>query len=76
MMEDSAACSEYHAKISSKVNRFLIIQVYDYGRCLKADWFPRLILRKDSLRFFYPGAEWGHRVEHVGAKATVDKETL
>ena len=26
----------------------------------------------DSLRFYYLGSEWQRRVEHVGAKATVD----
>ena len=27
---------------------------------------------KDSLRFYYLGSNWERRVEHVGAKATVD----
>jgi CRISPR-associated protein Cas2 len=26
----------------------------------------------DSLRFYYLGANWHHRVEHVGAKASYD----
>ena len=29
---------------------------------------------KDSLRFYYLGANWKNRVEHVGAKAAVDQE--
>jgi CRISPR associated protein Cas1 len=29
---------------------------------------------KDSLRFYYLGSNWRHRVEHVGAKATLDQE--
>lgn len=29
---------------------------------------------KDSLRFYYLGSNWQHRVEHVGAKATLDQE--
>ena len=29
---------------------------------------------KDSLRFYYLGSNWKHRVEHVGAKASVDQE--
>jgi CRISPR-associated protein Cas2 len=29
---------------------------------------------EDSLRFYYLGSNWRHRVEHVGAKATVDQE--
>lgn len=29
---------------------------------------------KDSLRFYFLGANWQRRVEHVGAKAVVDLE--
>jgi len=28
----------------------------------------------DSLRFYFLGANWKHRVEHIGAKKTVDLE--
>ena len=30
----------------------------------------------DSLRFYYLGANWKRRVEHVGAKASYDPEGL
>ena len=29
---------------------------------------------KDSLRFYFLGSNWRHRVEHVGAKRTLDQE--
>jgi len=29
---------------------------------------------EDSLRFYFLGSNWRHRVEHVGAKVTVDQE--
>ncbi len=29
---------------------------------------------KDSLRFYYLGSNWQNRVEHVGAKASIDQE--
>lgn len=29
---------------------------------------------KDSLRFYFVGSNWRHRVEHVGAKASFDQE--
>lgn len=29
---------------------------------------------KDSLRFYYLGSNWKHRVEHIGAKTPVDQE--
>jgi len=31
---------------------------------------------KDSLRFYYLGSNWQHRVEHIGAKASIDQEGL
>jgi len=30
--------------------------------------------KKDSLRFYYLGSNWQHRVEHVGAKEPFDQE--
>lgn len=29
---------------------------------------------KDSLRFYFLGSNWKHRVEHVGAKKTLDQD--
>ncbi|MEZ4601598.1 MAG: CRISPR-associated endonuclease Cas2 [Syntrophotaleaceae bacterium] len=29
---------------------------------------------QDSLRFYFLGANWKNRVEHVGAKKTIDQE--
>jgi CRISPR-associated protein Cas2 len=31
-------------------------------------------MEKDSLRFYFLGANWKRRVEHVGAKPTLDQE--
>lgn len=28
----------------------------------------------DSLRFYFLGSKWKHRVEHVGAKKSIDQE--
>ncbi len=30
--------------------------------------------KQDSLRFYFLGANWRRRVEHVGAKETIDQE--
>lgn len=30
--------------------------------------------KKDSLRFYYLGSNWRRRVEHIGAKETIDQE--
>ena len=29
---------------------------------------------RDSLRFYFLGSNWKHRVEHIGAKKSVDQE--
>lgn len=29
---------------------------------------------EDSLRFYFLGSNWRHRVEHIGAKVSVDQE--
>ena len=29
---------------------------------------------KDSLRFYFLGSNWKHRVEHIGAKKTIDQQ--
>lgn len=30
--------------------------------------------KKDSLRFYFLGANWKHKVEHIGAKRAIDME--
>ena len=30
--------------------------------------------KEDSLRFYFLGSNWKHRVEHIGAKKAIDQE--
>ena len=48
----------------------------DYSTFLKTkDSLLKLIDEKqDSLRFYYLGNNWEHRVEHIGAKPTYNPE--
>lgn len=48
----------------------------DYSTFLKTkDRLLKLIDEKqDSLRFYYLGNNWEHRVEHIGAKPTYNPE--
>ena len=39
---------------------------------LKGILLDRIDPEQDSLRFYHLGANWQHRVEHVGAKPTLD----
>lgn len=39
---------------------------------LKNELMAEIDEDKDSLRFYFLGSNWKRRVEHVGAKATID----
>jgi len=41
---------------------------------LKEKLISEIDLEKDSLRFYFLGSNWRHRVEHIGAKVPVDQE--
>ena len=41
---------------------------------LKERLISEIDSEKDSLRFYYLGSNWQNRVEHVGAKASLDQE--
>ena len=40
----------------------------------RASLLREVDLMQDSLRFYFLGTEWKHRVEHVGAKPTYDPQ--
>jgi CRISPR-associated protein Cas2 len=41
---------------------------------LRAKLIKEMDPGKDSLRFYFLGANWRRRVEHVGAKPSIDQE--
>ena len=41
---------------------------------LKQRLIDEIDQERDSLRFYYLGANWRRRVEHIGAKKTLDQE--
>ena len=43
---------------------------------LRANLLECMDTEKDSLRFYFLGANWKNRVEHVGAKPTYDPQGL
>lgn len=43
---------------------------------LKSALTTTINMEEDSLRFYQLGANWKNRVEHVGAKASIDPEGL
>ncbi|MFA7166268.1 MAG: CRISPR-associated endonuclease Cas2, partial [Desulfoplanes sp.] len=41
---------------------------------LRAQLIQEMNETNDSLRFYFLGANWRRRVEHIGAKAGIDQE--
>jgi CRISPR-associated protein Cas2 len=65
-------CQNYGQRVQNSVFECLV----DAGQARQLkDKLTKLINpEKDSLRFYYLGNEWRSRVEHVGAKASLDLE--
>lgn len=41
---------------------------------IRKELIDKINPEKDSLRFYFLGSNWKHRVEHIGAKETIDLE--
>ena len=65
-------CQNYGQRVQNSVFECLI----DTARLrqLQARLEKIMDLEKDSLRYYYLGDEWRSRVEHVGAKPSLDLE--
>jgi CRISPR-associated protein Cas2 len=65
-------CQNYGQRVQNSVFECII----DPARMkqLQAELEKLIDKDKDSLRFYYLGNEWRKRVEHVGAKASIDLE--
>lgn len=66
------ACLDYGQRVQNSVFELLV----DYSQWTECK--QRLIdiidPEQDSLRFYYLGKNWQRRVEHVGAKPSLDME--
>ncbi|MFZ5587057.1 MAG: CRISPR-associated endonuclease Cas2 [Thermodesulfobacteriota bacterium] len=66
------ACENYGQRVQNSVFECLLEPAQwtnlRHGLLNEAD------LEQDSLRFYFLGANWKRRVEHVGAKPTYDPE--
>ncbi len=65
-------CKNYGQRVQYSVFECLV----DPGQwvALKCELLGHINKDFDSLRFYYLGANWKHRVEHIGAKTTYDPE--
>lgn len=66
------ACQDYGQRVQYSVFE-CIVDPAQWAK-LKDRLISEINPEKDSLRFYYLGSNWHHRVEHVGAKASIDQE--
>ena len=66
------ACKDYGQRVQFSVFECIV----DPGQweTLKQRLINEINPEKDSLRFYYLGANWKRRVEHTGAKEAIDQE--
>lgn len=66
------ACKDYGQRVQYSVFECIVDPAQ--WTMLKARLIKEIDPEKDSLRFYYLGSNWKHRVEHVGAKEALDQE--
>ena len=65
-------CQNYGQRVQNSVFECLIDPTQ--WTALRLKLLDVIDEERDSLRFYFLGANWKRRVEHVGAKATYDPE--
>lgn len=66
------ACKDYGQRVQYSVFECIVDPAqWTY---LKQRLISEIDQEKDSLRFYYLGSNWRRRVEHIGAKETIDQE--
>lgn len=68
----SKACKDYGQRVQYSVFE-CIVDPAQWAR-LRARLLGEFDPERDSLRFYFLGSNWKKRVEHVGAKASIDLE--
>ena len=65
-------CKDYGQRVQYSVFECIVDPAQ--WTMLKERLISEIDLEKDSLRFYYLGSNWHNRVEHVGAKPSLDQE--
>ncbi len=65
-------CRDYGQRVQYSV--FECIVPPDKWVRMRARLIQEINEETDSLRFYFLGANWKNRVEHIGAKVTIDQE--
>ncbi len=66
------ACKDYGQRVQKSVFECIVDPAQ--WVMLKQRLIDEIDHEKDSLRFYYLGSNWRRRVEHIGAKETIDQE--
>ena len=66
------ACQDYGQRVQFSVFECIVDPAQ--WAVLKQRLIDEINQEVDSLRFYYLGSNWRRRVEHVGAKKTIDQE--
>jgi len=66
------ACKDFGQRVQYSVFECIVDPAQ--WTALRARLVREIDPEKDSLRFYFLGSNWKHRVEHVGAKATIEQE--
>ncbi|MDN3515401.1 MAG: CRISPR-associated endonuclease Cas2 [Candidatus Brocadia sp.] len=66
------ACKDYGQRVQYSVFECIVDPAQ--WTILKARLISEIDHGKDSLRFYYLGANYKHRVEHIGAKPSIEQD--
>jgi len=66
------ACQDYGQRVQKSVFECIVDPAQ--WTVLKQRLIGEIDQGKDSLRFYHLGSNWRRRVEHIGAKETIDQE--
>lgn len=66
------ACQDYGQRVQYSVFECIVDPAQ--WAMLKQRLIEEIDPDKDSLRFYFLGSNWKHRVEHVGAKKTLEQD--
>ncbi len=66
------ACKDYGQRVQYSVFECIVDPAQ--WAVLKQRLIDEIDKEVDSLRFYYLGSNWRRRVEHIGAKETIDQE--
>lgn len=67
-------CSNYGQRVQFSVFECIVDPAQ--WTVLRQRLIKEIDMQADSLRFYFLGANWRHRIEHVGVEKSVDQEGL